>query len=179
MRLPRTLPLLAALVLTTGLFSGAHAQTATVAPPAAAAATAGIPDLRGTAIDNKPFDLAKLRGKVVLVFFWSTDCAVCRDNMPELRANVQGWRSQPFEVVTVSEDRKRQDLLDYERLVNGTVPANQRFITLWAGETGYMDSFTKRPRLPETFIIDKKGQIAAHYLGRIPAEAWDKIADLL
>lgn len=171
-------PWLAALILLAGLITGAGAQTAP-APPATVTSTAPLPELGGTAIDGKSFNLKSLRGKVVMVFFWSTDCAVCRDKMPELRANVQGWRSQPFEVVTVSEDRKKQDLLDYERLVNGTIPANQRFITLWAGESGYMDSFTKRPRLPETFIIDKQGRIAAHYLGRIPAEAWDKIADLL
>lgn len=176
MRLTRSLPWLAGLILALVAATSGFAQTPA---PAAAAVPAEAPQLRGTTVDGKSFDLASLRGKVVMVFFWSTDCAVCRDKMPEIRANVQGWRSQPFDVVTVSEDRKRGDLMDYERLVNGTVPANQRFVTLWAGEAGYMDSFTKRPRLPETFILDKKGNIAAHYLGRIPAEAWDKVADLL
>ena len=28
-------------------------------------------------------------------------------------------------------------------------------------------------------ILDKTGKIVARYTGRIPAEAWDKIADLL
>ena len=31
--------------------------------------------------------------------------------MAELRANAQGWRGKPFELVLVSEDRRRDDLL--------------------------------------------------------------------
>lgn len=169
MRLPKLSRLLPLLLL-------ALVMSSATAQPAPAGA---VPGLRGVTLEGRPFDLKDLRGKVALVFFWSTECAVCRDKMPELRANVQGWRNQPFEVVTVSEDRKRQNLVDYERLVAGTVVANQRFMTLWAGDPGFKDSFGKRARLPETFILDKSGKIAAHFIGRIPPEAWDTIADLL
>jgi peroxiredoxin len=33
--------------------------------------------------------------------------------------------------------------------------------------------------LPATFLIDKQGRLAHSFQGRVPAEAWDRIADLL
>jgi len=41
-------------------------------------------------------DLADDKGKVVLLFFWSTECAVCLDQLPEMRRNLDGWRGQDF-----------------------------------------------------------------------------------
>lgn len=130
-------------------------------------------------MDGKPFQLASLRGKVVLVMFWSTSCAVCRDKMPELRQNYEGWRGKPFEMVLVSTDRSMRDVEDYEKIISGMVPLRQRFVQLWAGEPGYRDSLDKPAQLPFTLLLDKTGKVVERYQGRIPPEAWDRIADLL
>ena len=163
---------LTALALATALFvPAALAQTTpSTSPPQ---------QLRGSTLDGKTFDLQALRGKVVMVVFWSTECAVCRDKMPELRANVKGWMGQPFELVSVSTDRQRSNALTYTQLVNATVPANQRFTTLWTGESQYRDSFGTPGQLPAAYLLDKTGQLVEQYHGRIPPEAWDRIADLL
>lgn len=137
------------------------------------------PTLRGSTLDGEAFDLQSLRGKVVMVVFWSTDCAVCRDKMPELRANVKGWTGHPFELISVSTDRQRSNAVSYQQLVNATVPANQRFTTLWTGEPRYRDSFGTVGQLPSAFLLDKTGRLVEQYQGRIPPEAWDRIADLL
>jgi thiol-disulfide isomerase/thioredoxin len=137
------------------------------------------PLLRGNTLDGKVFDLRSLRGKVVMVVFWSTDCAVCRDKMPELRANVKGWMGQPFELISVSTDRQRSNAVAYTQLVNATVPVRQRFTTLWNGEPQYRDSFGPTGQLPAAFLLDKTGHLVEQYHGRIPPEAWDRIADLL
>jgi thiol-disulfide isomerase/thioredoxin len=147
--------------------------------PALALQPGETPTLQGTTLAGTPFNLAALRGKVVLVLFWSTDCAVCRDKMPELRANAQGWRGQPFELVTVSVDRHLQDAAGYERLVSAMVPASQRLSTLWAGDPTYRDNLGRPAQLPAAWLLDKSGKLVAHYTGRIPAQAWDQIADLL
>lgn len=137
------------------------------------------PTMEGKTLEGSPFRLSSLKGKVALVMFWSTDCAVCRDKMPELRQNYEGWSGKPFELVMVSTDRKMQDLYDYEKIISRTVPLKQRFVQLWAGESGYKDSFGKPAQLPVAFLIDKSGKVVERYQGRIPAEAWDRIAELL
>ncbi len=138
-----------------------------------------LPKLEGKTIEGKPFALTQLKGKVVLVMFWSTDCAVCRDKMPELRQNYEGWKGKPFELVLVSVDRKMDDLNEYDKIISRIVPLKQRFPALWAGEAGYQDNFGKPDRLPLSFLLDKSGKVVERYAGRIPAQAWDRIADLL
>ena len=151
-----------------------------LAPLPAVALQAGeTPAIQGRTLAGAPFDLAALRGKVVLVLFWSTDCAVCRDKMPELRANAQGWRGKPFELVTISVDRRLQDAADYEKLVAAMVPPSQRFPALWSGDPAYKNSSLRPAQLPAAWLLDKSGKLVESYSGRIPAEAWDKIADLL
>ncbi len=170
-----------------GAWSCAVAQTPAPAtlPPAAAApakppaATVMQPVIEGKTIDGAAFKLSSLKGKVVLVMFWSTGCAVCRDKMPELRNNYEGWAGKPFELVAVNTDTKVQDFLDYERIISRTVPLKQRFVQLWTGETGYKDNIGKAAQLPAAFLVDKTGKVVQRYVGRIPPEAWDSIADLL
>lgn len=147
--------------------------------PAWALEPGETPVIQGRTLAGAPFNLSALRGKVVLVLFWSTDCAVCRDKMPELRANAQGWRGKPFELVTISVDRRLQDAADYEKLVSAMVPPSQRFPALWSGDTAYRISAPHTAHLPAAWLLDKSGKLVAQYTGRIPAEAWDKIADLL
>ncbi len=153
----------------------AHAQK----PPA----TLPTPVITGTTLDKKPFQLASLKGKVALVMFWSTDCAICRDKMPELRQNVKGWADKPFELVLVSVDRSMDDVTGYNTIINKTVPLQQRFTQLWIGDAGYKDNLglsqLPRAQLPVTLLIDKQGTLVERYNGRIPADVWDTISDLL
>lgn len=164
------------------LMASAHAQTT---PPAATPAAtpartvAALPSIEGKTIEGAPFKLESLKGKVVLVMFWSTSCAVCRDKMPELRSNYQGWTGKPFELVAVNTDTRVQDFLDYERIISATVPLKQRFVQLWTGETSYKDNIGKQAQLPSALLVDKSGKVVQRYVGRIPPEAWDSIADLL
>ena len=153
----------------------AHAQQA--------AAAAQTPAISGTTLENKAYQLASRRGKVVLVMFWSTDCAVCIDKMPELRENALGWAGKPFELVLVSVDARMEDVKNYNTIINQTVPLNQRLTHLWAGDAGYRDNLglSKVPlkQLPVSLLIDKQGKLVERYNGRIPAQVWDTIADLL
>lgn len=165
------------------LFFGSALAQSTTAPstparPASAAAVL-LPQVEGKTIDGAPFNLGTLKGKVVLVMFWSTGCAVCRDKMPELRNNYSGWAGKPFELVAISTDNKVQDLLDYERIISRTVPMKERFVQMWTGESGYKDNLGKHAMLPAAYLLDKSGKVVERYVGRIPPEAWDRIADLL
>lgn len=141
------------------------------------------PVITGSTLEKKAFRLDALKGKVVLVMFWSTDCAVCRDKMPELRENIQGWADKPFEVVLVSVDRNMRDVDSYNAIINKSVPLKQRFTQLWTGDASYKDNLSSatlsRSQLPMALLIGKDGKVVERFTGRIPAEVWDKIADLL
>lgn len=155
----------------------------TVAP----SATSAPLQIRGKTIDGAAFDLKQHGGKVVLVMFWATDCAVCRDKMPELRENAKGWANKPFVTVLVSADKRMSDVDTYNKIINQSVPMKERLVQLWALDPSYKDSLTtadliqKRTAssLPLTLVINKQGNIVKRYQGRIPAEVWDDIAELL
>lgn len=138
-----------------------------------------VPELEGTAANGQRLRLAGLRGRVVLVFYWSTGCAVCRDKMRELRANLAGWKEQPFTLLGVNMDARQQDFNAYEQLVAQTVPATQRFVSLWSGGPDFHDSMGTPPSLPSACLINQQGALVERYSGRIPPEAWDRIAALL
>lgn len=139
--------------------------------------------LAGKTLESKDFQLSSLKGKVSLVMFWSTDCPVCRDQMPELRENIQGWANKPFELVLVSTDKNMKDVTDYYAVLKQVAPFKQRFTQLWAGDASYKDSINAKQipikQLPATFLLDKNGRVIGVFFGRIPAQAWDEIADLL
>jgi cytochrome oxidase Cu insertion factor (SCO1/SenC/PrrC family) len=140
-------------------------------------------ELEGKTLENKDFQLSSLKGKVSLVMFWSTDCPVCRDKMSELRDNVKGWSNKPFELVLVSVDKNVRDVEDYFKYLSQIVPTKQRFTQLWAGNTNYKDNISANQmqlkQLPITYLINKDGKVVAIYNGRIPAQMWDDIAELL
>ncbi|MCV0439345.1 MAG: TlpA family protein disulfide reductase [Hydrogenophaga sp.] len=167
------------LMLGMGMALGGPPGFAQAAPAEVATPAATAPELRGTTLDGQPFDLAALRGKVVMVLFWSTDCAVCRDKMPELRANLKGWQGRPFELVGVSTDRDRAAIETHHRLVQLTVPESQRFTSLWIGDNQHRNSFGPPGQLPAVFLLDKAGRVVESHHGRVPAQTWDRIADLL
>jgi peroxiredoxin len=143
-------------------------------------APAPRPTLVGKTMQPATVDLDKLRGKVVLVFFWSTDCAVCLDKLPELRRNLEGWRGKDFVIVAVSQDRSMADLKAYEQVLDKVAPPNAQMQIVWRRDAAHRDSFGELPlKTPTTFVIDREGKVAKHQRGRVPAELWDDIAELV
>ncbi len=147
------------------------ARTQSVAP-------AG-PTLEGSSVSGEPLGLSALRGRVVLLLYWSTGCAVCRDKMHEMRANVAGWKDQPFTLLGVNMDARRADLANYENLLRQTVPPEQRLRSVWAAGPSFTSNLETPATLPSGVLIDKAGQLVERYSGRIPPGAWDRIAELL
>lgn len=139
--------------------------------------------LSGKTQTNQDFDLSSFKGKVTLVVFWSTNCAVCRDQMPELRENIKGWADKPFELVLVSVDKNMNDVDDYYGYLNQIIPLKQRFTQLWTGSASYKDNISAQQmpmkQLPASYLVDKNGKVVSAYSGRVPAQVWDEIAELL
>ena len=70
--------------------------------------SANPPDLSSAALEDEagnPRSIAEWRGKPVLINFWATWCAPCREEMPSLERLQKKMADTPFEVVTVATGR--------------------------------------------------------------------------
>ncbi|HYJ92450.1 MAG TPA: TlpA disulfide reductase family protein, partial [Pyrinomonadaceae bacterium] len=59
-------------------------------------------------IDGQTYDLTQLRGKVVLVTFWSTRCNICHSEMPKMNSLAAHYKNQNviFLGLTMDNDQK-------------------------------------------------------------------------
>ncbi len=105
-------------------------------------------------VQGPPFDLAALRGKVVVVNFWATWCVPCRQEMPALDAFYQRYRSQGVELIGLSADKKRD--AGQVRKVAATVT----YPVALASEAS-KSSFGTPSVLPVTYIVDRTGAVRA------------------
>jgi thiol-disulfide isomerase/thioredoxin len=135
--------------------------------------------LNGNTLDGQRFSLEALRGKVVMLFFWNTDCTPCIQKMPELRANAAGWRGKPFELVLISTDRERANALAYLQTLKQIEKNGPPMPALWAGDLTFGAPLAAPATVPLTLVIDVKGAVVARHAGRIAPEAWDDVAGLL
>jgi cytochrome c biogenesis protein CcmG, thiol:disulfide interchange protein DsbE len=129
-------------------------RLAFVAEPARAAPEIGkaAPELVVTELDGQTFDLAKLRGKVVLVSYWATWCAPCRKDMPKLDAFYRRYHDQSLEMIGISIDRDR----DLEKVRKVMAKLAYPVATL-KGIT--VDGFGPPTGVPITWIIDTDGKV--------------------
>jgi len=161
-------------LITAGVWAmacSAQAQSASATPMAV---------LVGRTLQQTTVDLAQFKGKVVMLFFWSTDCAVCLDKMPEMRRNLDGWRGKDFVIVAVNQDRAMTDLTAYAQVLDKVVPPNAQMKLVWRRDLAHRDSFGELPiKTPTTVVIDRKGAVVKTIVGRAAPEIWDDIAELV
>jgi thiol-disulfide isomerase/thioredoxin len=150
------------------------AQTGAKAPGPVQTSMKGV-----TVHDFQPFTLERQRGKVVLVFFWSISCAVCRDKLPEFRVNYEAWRDKGFELVAVNTDPKPDDLQRYVELIHRAVPERQQFPIVWRGDARHSDNFGAVTHVPTSFFVDRQGRVVKEIHGRIEPALWDDIAEMV
>jgi thiol-disulfide isomerase/thioredoxin len=147
--------------------------------PASLPAQGAAATLSGTTLEGQPYDMKAEQGKVVLVFFWTTDCAVCRDKMPELRLNFEAWRDKGFQLVAVNADKSLSSVQEYQAILDRMVPPAQRFPSLWRGAAAHRDSFGPITQMPTAFVLDRKHKPVKEIRGRIAPSLWDDIAELV
>ncbi len=137
------------------------------------------PAFSGSTFDGQRYELARQRGRVVMVVLWRSDCAVCLSKLPELRANAQGWKSAPFDLVLVNLDPTIHDAEAYDRARRTVSRGEPMVFSFWHGSAQLPAEWRGAGRLPRTLVIGRDGVLASQHEGRVPAEVWNEVADLL
>ncbi|MFC0199793.1 TlpA disulfide reductase family protein [Paracoccus rhizosphaerae] len=118
--------------------------------------------------DGGTHTLADWKGKVVLLNFWATWCAPCREEMPALDRLQSQMGGDDFEVVTIATGRNAPERIDdfFEEVSVENLPVLLDPRQQVARDMGVVG-------LPVTVLIDRDGKEVARYLG--DAE-WDSDA---
>jgi len=119
----------------------------------------GLRDRSGNNID-----LASLKGKVVLVDFWASWCAPCKQEMPVLERLYQQYKKDGLVIVAVSVDKESSNIADFLKQVHVTFPI------VHDQEHAVADRF-KPPRMPSSYIVDRKGLVRHVHGGFRPDDA--------
>lgn len=114
-------------------------------------------ELKFTAVDGTEVDLAKLRGKVVLVDCWATWCVPCIKELPGIKTALAKWGDKGLVVVGISFDK----VADREKLVKFIAKENLAW-PHWFNEKGGPNPFGQEYNIrsiPATFLLGKDGKL--------------------
>jgi cytochrome c biogenesis protein CcdA/thiol-disulfide isomerase/thioredoxin len=149
---------------------GGHALTARPAPAAAlgAAASAGGENLPtygpapalnpdGRWFNSKPLTLAGLRGKTVLIDFWTYSCINCLRTLPHLKAWYAAYHRDGFEIIGVHSPE-----FAFEHVASNVDAAVKRLGITWPvvqdNKFGTWNAYQNQ-YWPAEYLIDRNGMI--------------------
>lgn len=131
------------------------------------------PPLKGMLFTSQAFDLQAMRGKVVLVNFYSSYCKYCAYEIGNLETFYETHRDRGFEVIVVGVD-SAQDRHRVERMLGiyglpGTM----------VGELE-QNGFGNDHRTPTAYVIDREGVLRSRTWGsKTPMFFAEKVLPLL
>lgn len=118
------------------------------------------PAVTFVSLQGEKITTASLRGKVVLVNFWATDCVTCVKEMPEIVATHNKYRDRGFETIAVA---MRHDPPNY--VLNFTEKNKLPFKVALDPMGELAKAFGEVKLTPTTFVIDKQGNVVTRILG--------------
>jgi len=124
-----------------------------------------FPSLAGATgwLNSKPLTVEALRGKVVLVDFWTYTCINWQRTQPYVRAWAEKYKEQGLVVIGVHTPE-----FEFERNVDNILPALKRFRVEYPvavdSDYGVWKAF-RNNYWPAVYIIDAAGSIRFHHFG--------------
>ncbi|MDP1717399.1 MAG: TlpA disulfide reductase family protein [Burkholderiales bacterium] len=118
------------------------------------------PEVTFVSLQGERISTESLRGKVVLVNFWATDCAICIKEMPELVRTYNKYHAQGLGFVAVAMQH------DPPNYVINYAEKNALPFTVALDPVGALaQAFGGVRATPTTFVIDRRGNIVRKIVG--------------
>ncbi len=133
--------------------------------PLSSAGARAVPDIALKDAHGHPQKLSTLRGKVIVLNFWATWCAPCRDELPRISRLGEAYMGKPVEFVAVSIDAAKD-----QGKIAPLFEQQGIHLKIWMGaDTDTMARFGLGDIVPSTIILDQRGEAVT----RIAGEARD------
>lgn len=113
-----------------------------------------------TTTDGQRIAMDDLTGKVVLLDFWATWCAPCREALPHIRELARKFQGQPLVILSVSLDSDEQKWKEFVAKNEMTWPQYRD-----GGFTGPIAKMFGVDAIPHTFTIDADGILQDEHIG--------------
>lgn len=110
------------------------------------------PELRLPDAGGRTVSLSDLRGKVVLVDFWASWCAPCRQSFPALTELQELFRARGLEVVAINVDQQRRD-------ADAFLADRPRTMTIVFDPAGNAPRAFDVQGMPASFLLARDGTI--------------------
>lgn len=116
------------------------------------------PNFMAVRVGGGNFILSSLKGKIVLLNFWSVDCSACKMQIPVLEQLYKKYDREELEIVGVC--------LEHENIVKRFIKSKNMSYILVLINQEIASKYGRDLRfLPFTLIIDKEGNIIEKYVG--------------
>lgn len=146
----------------------AQAHYAPKAP--AAAAVSGLWQLNFPDSQGHEQPLSQWRGQVVVLNFWASWCAPCREEIPDFVALRTQYRPKGVEFVGVAIDNPANVTQFLQHLpINYPILIGEGAAHTLARQLGNASG-----ALPYTIVFDRDGRVALRHLGRVPRAMLEK-----
>lgn len=144
------------LLLTLLAAAGAAAQPTISAPLQPVSERKPAPEFALKDASGKTVTLKKYRGKVILLDFWATWCTGCKQEIPWFSEFQKTYARQGLAVVGVSLDE------DGWKVLRPFLDEHKPPYKMILGNDAVAKSYGIE-NMPDTFLIDRKGHVAAAY----------------
>lgn len=109
-------------------------------------------------LQGQAYDWGAVSGKVVLVDFWASWCAPCKEELPVLDKLYQKYRARGLEVIGVNQDENVENAAKFLRRSKLSFPvlhdANRSVAAAYAPT-----------KMPSSYLIDRRGLIRFVHAG--------------